>query len=186
MQRPRGVLPVHETLNTSRPDSTITEFTAALPVLFFVPTPRDNGACSLRCSLHSEQLPAACAYRPGKRSDPPPPRPLVNARYARLGSTPPASGSLARCDASVSTTSSSSELVTSRAHSGTTSYFNASRPHQGLKQRIPVGSATFDGQAAGAVRAIPITWWAASRLPAGGIGSAEWQTAGYVASGPVK
>lgn len=35
-------------------------------------------------------------------------------------------------------------------------YFNASRPHQGLKQRVPVGSATVDDRATGAVTALPV------------------------------
>lgn len=35
-------------------------------------------------------------------------------------------------------------------------YFNASRPHQGLKQRIPVGSATVEDRATGAVTALPV------------------------------
>lgn len=35
-------------------------------------------------------------------------------------------------------------------------YFNASRPHQGLKQRIPVGSATVEDEATGAVTALPV------------------------------
>jgi hypothetical protein len=35
-------------------------------------------------------------------------------------------------------------------------YFNASRPHQGLKQRIPGGSATAEDGATGTVSAIPI------------------------------
>lgn len=35
-------------------------------------------------------------------------------------------------------------------------YFNASRPHQGLKQRIPVGSATLEDGATGAVSALPV------------------------------
>jgi transposase InsO family protein len=35
-------------------------------------------------------------------------------------------------------------------------YFNASRPHQGLKQRIPVGPATFEDGATGTVGAFSI------------------------------
>lgn len=35
-------------------------------------------------------------------------------------------------------------------------YFNASRPHQGLKQRIPVGSTTFGDSATGTLYATPI------------------------------
>jgi hypothetical protein len=34
--------------------------------------------------------------------------------------------------------------------------FNANRPHQGSKQRIPAGSATFEDGATGAVTALPV------------------------------
>jgi transposase InsO family protein len=35
-------------------------------------------------------------------------------------------------------------------------YFNGARPHQGLKQQMPVGNAPSETATAGAVRSIPI------------------------------